>query len=87
MAVHAILKVEILQNYIHFLRWNLRILLRVKHAFFYTWALRYRIAITIIYTESTLRFAFAIFNLGKFYMLTTLRLNLRAFWISLVCHC
>ena len=47
MAVHAILKVEILQNYIHFLRWNLRILLRVKHVFFYTWALRYRLAITI----------------------------------------
>ena len=34
MAVHAILKVEILQNYIHFLRWNLRTMLRVKHAFF-----------------------------------------------------
>ena len=48
MAVHAILKVEILQNYIHFLRWNLRTILRVKHAFFYTWALRYQIAITII---------------------------------------
>ena len=34
MAVHAISKVEILQNYIHFLRWNLRTMLRVKHAFF-----------------------------------------------------
>ena len=34
MAVHAILKVEILQYYIHCLRWNLMIILRVKHAFF-----------------------------------------------------
>ena len=41
MTVHAILQVEILQNYIHFLRWNLRTSLRVKRVFFYTWAFRY----------------------------------------------